>query len=177
MNNCYFITGQSPNFLDADIITVSAMDAIPFSHALVEAKVCTLKTNGNAFVNFGAGVLPGTFYYLKINHKNHVETWSATALDLSVTPNYSFISAQSQAYASNQAITFDALFAAMFCGDIDQDGAIDGSDFIVFDGPNQAGAGGYQLSDLNGDGAVDGSDFLIYDPNNQNGVGVSVPTP
>ena len=91
--------------------------------------------------------------------------------------SYSFLSAQSQAFGSNQALTFDALYAAILCGDLNQDGAVDGSDFLEYDGPNQAGAGGYELSDMNGDGAVDGSDFLCYDPNNQNGVGAAVPTP
>ena len=90
---------------------------------------------------------------------------------------YSFASSASQAYASNQATTFDALYAAMYSGDINQDGAIDGSDFLEFDPASQAGAGGYEVADVNGDGAVDGSDFLVFDPNSQNGVGAAVPFP
>ena len=39
----------------------------------------------------------------------------------------------------------------------------------------QAGDGGYALGDLNGDGAVDGSDFLALDPNIQGGVGAAIP--
>ena len=91
--------------------------------------------------------------------------------------NYSFMSSQSQAYSSNQALTFDALYAAMFAGDLNQDGSTDGTDYLALDPFIQNGAGGYVIGDLNGDGAVDGSDYLILDPNNQNGVGVAVPTP
>lgn len=40
---------------------------------------------------------------------------------------------------------------------------------------NQAGAGGYDVADLNGDGAVDGSDFLVFDPNSQDGRGIITP--
>ena len=106
-----------------------------------------------------------------------MEPWIAHKLVSSILPTtaYSFSSSTSQAYSGNEAITFDALYAAMFTGDINQDGAVDGSDFIDFDIANQAGAGGYEVADLNGDGAVDGSDFLLYDPNNQNGVGAATP--
>ena len=80
-------------------------------------------------------------------------------------------------FTETSPLVFDAAYAAMFTGDINQDGAVDGTDFLDFDGPNQVGAGGYKLADLNGDGGVDGSDFLVYDPNSQNGVGVLVPIP
>ena len=64
---------------------------------------------------------------------------------------------------------------AIFSGDINQDGAIDGSDFLELDPSIQAGDGGYVVGDLNGDGAVDGTDFIIFDPNNQNGIGAAFP--
>ena len=160
-----------------DTVYVSAMDSIDFSHALVDQQTGILKKNGDVSVTFGPAVVAGHEYYIKVNHHNHVETWSAAPVLFTTSSTYNFLSAQSQAYASNQALTFDALYAAMYAGDFNQDGAVDGSDFLDFDGPSQAGAGGYEPTDLNGDGAVDGSDFLIYDPNAQNGVGAAVPNP
>jgi hypothetical protein len=65
----------------------------------------------------------------------------------------------------------------MYSGDINQDGSIDISDYLVMDPQIQNGDGGYLASDLNGDGAVDISDYLVLDPNIQNGVGVFAPTP
>ena len=176
----YDQTLPSPNPLItsdmSDSIKISAMDDIPFSHALVDEQVGILKSNGDVTVTFGPSVVANNNYYIKVNHRSHVETWSATAVLMTPSTDYSFLSAQSQAYTSNQALTFDGP-AAIYGGDFNQDGAVDGSDFLDYDGPSQAGAGGYELTDLNGDGAVDGSDFLIYDPNAQNGVGASVPTP
>ena len=89
---------------------------------------------------------------------------------------YSFSSGTSQAFGSNQAVTFDNLYAAIYSGDINSDGAVDGSDFLELDQSIQNGDGGYLIGDLNGDGAVDGSDFLVLDPNIQNGIGAAVPT-
>ncbi len=160
-----------------DTIYVSAMDSIDFSHALIDQQTGILKKNGEVVVTFGPAVVAGHQYYIKVNHHNHVETWSATPVLLTTSLTYNFLSAQSQAYANNQALTFDALYGAMYAGDFNQDGAVDGSDFLSFDPDNQNALGGYENSDLNGDGAVDGSDFLLYDPNNQNAVGAAVPSP
>ena len=72
-------------------------------------------------------------------------------------------------------LTFDALYAAIYSGDINQDGAVDGTDFLELDPAIQAGDGGYAIGDLNGDGAVDGSYFLVMDSNIQNGIGMVSP--
>ena len=174
MTNCYFTTLQSPDPSDADVITISAMDPVaPFG--LVDAQTGRLKTNGDVSVTFGVAVVAGNSYYLKVNHRNSVETWSAVPVLLTTASTYSFSSATSQAFSGNEATTFDALYAAMYTGDINQDCAVDGSDFLILDPDIQAGAGGYIVTDLNGDGSVDGSDFLIFDPNSQNGVGCIIP--
>ena len=104
-----------------------------------------------------------------------IETWSKNSVLFSEINTYDFTTSSSKAFGDNEIETFDFLGWTIFSGDINQDGAIDGSDFLEFDGPNQAGAGGYEVADLNGDGAVDGSDFLIFDPNNQGGIGSSIP--
>ena len=56
---------------------------------------------------------------------------------------------------------------AIYSGDMDQDGLIDGSDFLIYDTDAQLSMQGYVVTDLNGDGVVDGSDFLIFDVNAQ----------
>ena len=94
---------------------------------------------------------------------------------LSSTTNYSFTSAATQAYGGNLALTPDNLYYSIYTGDINQDGAVDGSDFLELDPRIQNGEGGYNVGDLNGDGAVDGSDFLLLDPNVQLGIGASIP--
>ena len=174
MNNCLNLTGGSTDPLDADSIFISAMDANP-PYAEVDRQFGILKINGDVMVTFGPAVVTNNSYYLKLNHRNSIETWSAAPVMLTTTTGYSFSSATSQAFSSNEAVTFDALYAAIYTGDINQDGSVDGSDFLDFDIASQAGGGGYHVADFNGDGAVDGSDFLLYDPNAQNGVGAAIP--
>ena len=174
MNNCLNITGGSADPLDADSIFISAMDANP-PYAEVDQQFGILKINGDVTVTFSPAVVTNNSYYLKLNHRNSIETWSAAPVMLTTTTSYSFSSATSQAFSSNEAVTFDALYAAIYTGDINQDGSVDGSDFLDFDIASQSGGGGYHVADFNGDGAVDGSDFLLYDPNAQNGVGAAIP--
>ncbi len=176
MSNCLNITGVSLDPLDADVVTISAMDAAP-PHNLVEAQVGTLKTNGDVTVTFTSAVVANTSYYIKVNHRNSVETWSANPVVLTPSTTYSFASSTSQAYGNNQITTFDALYAAIYSGDINQDNAIDISDFLDLDPIVQAGDGGYLAGDINGDASVDVTDFLILDPNIQNGIGASPPNP
>jgi len=96
--------------------------------------------------------------------------------------NYS-VSQTNNAFGDNMKVvdstlvsgnTYEYIFA-MYSGDVNQDGAIDGSDFLDIDPSIQSGDGGYMVGDLNGDGAVDGSDFLVLDPNIQSGIGASTP--
>ena len=176
MSNCLNITGVSANPLDADFVTISAMDAAP-PHNLVEAQVGTLKTNGDVTVTFGPVVIPNTLYYVKVNHRNSIETWSKNPVLLTASTTYSFASAVTQAAGDNEATTFDALFAAIYCGDINQSLSVDATDFLVLDPSIQNGDFGYFVGDINGTGSVDASDFLKLDPNIQLGVGSASPIP
>ena len=128
-------------------------------------------------ITFSSAVVPGNSYYIRVNHQNSVETWSALPVLISPVTNYSFSDGASKAFAGNLVLTTDNLYYAIYCCDINQDGAVDGSDFLELDPAIQNGDGGYAPGDLNGDGSVDGSDFLVLDPNIQNGVGAAVPAP
>ena len=178
-NTLFAQDGGAPHSpTDVDSITISAMDAAG-THNLVDAKVAILKTNGDVTVNFGPAVIANSPYYIKVNHSNSVETWSATAITLPPVAFYSFALDSAQAFASNEAMFEDVNGpdgnAKIYAADINQDGAVDGSDFLVLDPDIQAGAGGYIVTDVNGDGAVDGSDFLVFDPNSQDGRGIITP--
>ena len=174
MSNCLNITGHSPNPLDADSVTISVMGATaPYN--LVESQIGILKTNGDVSVSYSQAVLVNTSYYLRVTHRNAVETWSKFPVLLTSSTTYSFITGASQAFGDNQALTSDNLYYAFYSGDINHDGAVDGGDFLELDPSIQNGDGGYAIGDLNGDGAVDGGDFLVLDPNIQGGVGAAIP--
>ncbi len=165
------IPGATPT--DADTVSISAMDPIS-PYALVQEQKGILHTNGTISVTFTSPVTAGNSYYLRLLHRNSVETWSAAPVTLSAVGSYLFSTAATQAFAANQADLGDGNFA-IFSGDINHDGAVDGSDFLELDPSIQNGDGGYAPGDLNGDGAVDGSDFLVLDPNIQNGIGAALP--
>ncbi len=152
------IPGSQPT--DADTISVSAMNSVS-PYGLIQERKVILKTDGTASVDFSTSLVSGNYYYLRIKHQNAYETWSKFPVQLYYQSEYNFTDAASKAYLDYQVLTFDNLYYALHSGDINQDGAIDGSDFLDLDPSIQNGDGGYLSGDFNGDGAVDGNDFLI----------------
>ena len=154
----------------SDYITISAME-VASPHNLVDAQVDTLRTNGDVNVTFGPAVVANTSYYIKVDHRNSVETWSKNPVPFLSTTSYSF-STLDQSYGPNMAEVEPGIWA-IYTGEVEKDGAVDISDFLALDPSIQAGDGGYLPGDLNGDGSVDISDFLILDPNIQLGLGAN----
>ena len=170
---CLNVTGISPDPLDADTIFLSAMDSL--THLEVDRKYGILKTNGEVSVIFSPTVLIGTSYYIKINHRNSLETWSALPVLFTSTTTYLFSTNASMAFGDNMIETPDNLGWAIYNGDLNQDGSVDGLDFLILGPSIDIGDGGYFVGDINGDGSVDGLDFLILDQNIQIGVGIALP--
>jgi hypothetical protein len=57
---------------------------------------------------------------------------------------------------------------AIYSGDPNQDGTVDGSDMLLLDNASQPPVlHGYYPEDLNGDGTVDGTDMLMIDNSSQ----------
>jgi len=108
-------------------------------------------------------------YYLKIKHRNSIETWSKSggfSFIRYTLMNYDFTSAQSQAYGNNMA-----LINSLWCihtGDVNQDGTIDISDASLIDNDASNFISGYVPTDINGDGIVDIGDGVYSDNNSLN---------
>jgi len=108
-------------------------------------------------------------YYLKIKHRNSIETWSKSGgipFTRYTLMNYDFTSAQSQAYGNNMA-----LINSLWCihtGDINQDGTIDISDASLIDNDAFNFISGYVPTDINGDSIVDIGDGVYSDNNSFN---------
>ncbi len=160
-----------PTLCDTIIVGLHAAGG---SHDLIASSQSTISTSGLGQFTFTPEVTNGS-YYISLHHRNSIETWSANPVLINETVSYDFTTGASKAYGDNQLQTFDLAGYAIYNGDINHDGAIDGSDFLDLDPSIQNGDGGYATGDLNGDGAVDGSDFLALDPNVQNGVGAAIP--
>jgi hypothetical protein len=125
-----------------------------------------LYTDGTATAYFNTS--QNGNYYLAIRHRNAIETWSATVVNVgAVETNYDFTDAASKAYGVNQVEVEPGVFA-FYTGDINQDGNIDNSDQSLWETDSNNYSSGDFVSDLNGDGNVDNADYNFLDANSNN---------
>ncbi|MEZ5046481.1 MAG: M4 family metallopeptidase [Chitinophagaceae bacterium] len=157
---------------ETDYITVDLMH--PTSYALVHTFTGKLNTDGTITCTYPATAV-GNSYYIRVTHRNSVETWSSAPVAISTNTMYNFSTSATQAYGNNMIDVFTEGIWSGYNGDINQDGFIDIFDFLEWDADNQNFASGFFASDLSGDGIVDIFDFLIWDPNNQNFIGYITP--
>ncbi|MFZ1321638.1 MAG: aryl-sulfate sulfotransferase [Ignavibacteria bacterium] len=105
-------------------------------------------------------------YYLKIKHRNSIETWSKTGGE-SINENdvlqYDLSSSQSQAFGNNLIMLGSK--NCIYSGDVNQDGTIDISDLSEIDNDVLSFNKGYINSDVTGDMFTDVSDVAIAENN------------
>ena len=152
----------------ADILQVklhrsqAPYDSIYSCNALVN-------TDGTARVLFPASAI-GNAYYLVIKHRNSIETWSASPVNITALgATYNFSNAANKAFGDNLSNMGNGVFG-IYSGDINQDGSIDFADYPSLDIASQNGVLGYDSNDLNGDASVDFNDYPLLDINSNNGV-------
>lgn len=118
-------------------------------------------------------------YYYQIKHKNSIETWSKSGGENyleGISNSYDFTDFVNKAYGNNLIkVNNSPQRFAVYCGDIDQDGAIDVSDGSITENDAYAFVSGNVITDLNGDGFVDIGDVAIVDNNTSNFITVSKP--
>ncbi len=166
-------TGLNSNPIICDSILVSLMNASSPTQTIWSGTVL-LDVNGMASLILPPSLV-GNSYYIKLNHRSSLETWSANPVLISLITPYNFSTAADKAYGDNQNEMEPGVFA-LFTGDINQDGYIDGFDYPMFDDDSQNNVSGvYVNTDLNGDGYVDGFDYPVFDANSQNNVSVIAP--
>ena len=140
---------------EVEVVTVNLHDATTYE--LVDTATGTLKTDGTLSVTFSTAAAGS--YYVAVKGVNAIETWSAAPQMIGSNPlSYDFSSSASQAYEDNMREIEPGVFA-FYQGDINQDGAMDNSDFDQLFPDIDNSNFGVQATDLNGDGAVDNSDL------------------
>lgn len=102
-----------------------------------------------------------------------MEQSGGESLQRGISNAYDFTTAASQAYGSNQKLVGSKY--CVFSGDVNGDGAIDGTDNVMIDNDAFAFATGFLVTDLNGDYTIDGTDLIIADNNAFNFVAVIQP--
>jgi len=122
---------------------------------------------------------PSGVYYLRVRHRNTLETWSKAGgmvFTVNTVMTYDFSNASTSAFGSNLILVDNSpLRYGIYSGDINEDGTIDATDVSTIDNDAANFVGGYVVTDLTGDDFVDGTDFAIADNNASNFVSVVRP--
>ena len=167
------IVGLSTNINDVDWVTISAMSATT-PYGLVGSAIGIIDVNGNVIVQFGREVIEAQSYYLKINHRNSIETWSASPVRLNRITNYDFTTAANKAFGDNMILTSDNLYYAFFSGDISdastgivgvQDGVVESQDLSDMENAVYSILLGYNPEDITGDAIVESADYGLMENN------------
>lgn len=116
-----------------------------------------------------------TSYYIAVNHRNAIQTWSAApvAAGSSGSMSHDFTTAQSQAFGSNQVLVGGQW--SFYQGDVNQDEIVDLSDIASIFNDATLFASGYVPTDLNCDAFVDLTDITGAFNNSSNFVSVIKP--
>ena len=115
---------------------------------------------------YGTCLIPSTlnsqFFLVSVKFKNTFHLLSAQPIVISSLPISIDLT-----IPQNTCCNFDTSngIAKGYSGDLNFDGAIDGSDYLIMDADFQNNTLGYSLSDLNGDQIVDTLDFIILNNN------------
>lgn len=133
----------------------------------VDSATAFVQANGlGRFVFFNAQ--DSIQYLLQIIHRNSIETWSNDSglMFSSRISTFDFTADSTLAYGNNLVrVDSKPPAFAIYSGDVDVDGFIDGTDIqFIYNDAIQL-ATGYLVTDLNGDEIVDGTDALIADNN------------
>ena len=155
-----------------DTITVELRNSTS-PYTLVESRRTLAGQGLPAVVNFSS-VTSGTPYYIVLKHRNSIETWSSTPRTFNGDyMRYDFTTSPTQAYGNNMYDLIGSM--ALFTGDANQDGTVDGSDAGLIDNDAFNFVNGYVSTDLNYDDIVDATDASLADNNAYNFVGVVRP--
>ncbi len=152
----------------ADRIIIEIRDSIsPF--VIIDTLEALVSTNGTYSKEIDCSL--NSDYYIVINSRNHIRTWSAIPISFaSDTVSFDFTDFANKAFGENMKLTSDSKWS-IYAGDINQDGLIDGSDVSGIETSNNNFDSGYLITDINGDGLIDGSDMSIVETNNNAFVG------
>ena len=185
LGGCLFHNNLSIDPNDADYVILSAMD--PVTYNLIEAQTGILKTDGSINVTFTNAVSKTLPYFIRVQHRNSIETWSANPQILGATTAlapYDFTTAANKAFASNMVDIGDVYGQptgtvwAIFSGDISpdagfpgagiiglQDGIVASDDYGLMETATYLTYLGYVQEDITGDGIVASDDYGLIETN------------
>lgn len=137
-------------------------------YAVVQSLVSFLQPDGSGSFATTNPSLTGS-YYIHLIHRNSIETWSSSLVgftNLLSQASYDFTTDIARTYASNSTqVDNSPVRYAIYNGDVDQDGAVDGTDAGLVDNDASNFVTGYVATDIDGNNFVDASDAIITENN------------
>lgn len=166
----FFIQGfynAQTNLTVQDTVRLFARE-IESPYQIADSSKGVLHSNGNITASFSK-VQSAHFYYIQINHRNSIETWSSIPFafePLTAQGQYNFSNSPVYTFGSNVSLIDNwPVRFGIFSGDVNQDDFVDLTDNQLIDNAMNNYVFGYVNTDLNGDNTVDLSDAAIADNN------------
>jgi hypothetical protein len=168
MQNACIDPVSLPNECDTLIMSL-ASDAPPYSKIYSDTSI--LHTDGSAAFSFPA-LAVGNSYYIVLNHRNSIETWSSVPVITGTDNNYDFTIDITSSFGNNLCDLGDGYFA-LYSGDISdavygagmQDGVIESQDYLEMENAVSIILMGYVSQDITGDNVVESGDYLLMENN------------
>jgi hypothetical protein len=159
---CLYLYGASSVPTDVDSVRIALVDSVT-GMALAEG-TGIVQDDGSLHVAWYDSLLIGSRCYIRINHRNTLETWSAQPVTVDSVTTYDFTSSVTSAFGSNLRDLGNGRFA-LWSGDVNQDGLIEATDYSMIENDVLNFAYGYIGSDLTGDLLVEATDYSIVENN------------
>ncbi|MCY7362827.1 MAG: DNRLRE domain-containing protein [Ignavibacteria bacterium] len=132
-------------------------------YAIVDFSKAELNSNGIGNYCFFSAA--GGSYYIVVDHRNSIDTWSNTPQTFApgVVKVYNFSTAANKAYGNNEVLKLSKY--CIYGGDVNKDGIVDAGDISAVDNDASIALSGYVITDLTGDDFVDSGDVSIVENN------------
>ena len=168
MNAGLYTLALSTDLTATDSVSVNLWSASTLNNSNPNYSIKSiLHTNGYSNIILPESTI-GSRYYLALNHRNSIETWSANTVLINTNTDYDFTSSLSSAYGDGvnppMKLMPDGKYA-IYAGDANRDGGIDISDMQIVENNAADFIFGYYNSDCNGDGSADISDMQLIENN------------
>jgi len=125
---------------------------------VIDQSSTVIYNQGSGTVSFSSA--PSGNYYIQINHRNSLETWSSAPMPMGSNLNqYDFTTSSSQAYGNNTILTSGKY--CYYSGDVTQEGSVDLNDVVSVNNSSSVFTTGYVAQDVTGDDLVDLSDLIL----------------
>lgn len=159
--------------LDCDIIDVDLHSrANPENVAYTAQGV--MNTKGDFSVTFPLSVTNEGEFWIAVRGRNALQVWSSLPVTLIETNSYDFSKSNSSSFGDNLMEIKPGVFA-LYSGDINQDGTVDGLDMGAAEISINRHNIGYFTEDLDGTGKVEEADLKIAEENANLFVSLAVP--